>query len=259
MSDDTPLKGADPFARWRGATSARIGLGRAGQAIPTSAMLSFNLAHARARDAVHSALDVEVLRKGVEAETCHVKSQAQTRADYLKNPGLGRQLADGTDLPDGGCEAVIILADGLSATAIQSYGAQISNALMAKMPDWAFGPVVIAEQARVAIGDAVGARMKADLAIVLIGERPGLSASDSVGAYLTWAPRPGRADSERNCISNIRPGGLDPELGAANIAWLANEARRKALTGVQLKDRFADEAALSAADRSKHLQEGKDL
>ena len=237
---------SDYFARWREVTSARIGLGRFGQGMPTRPLLEFQLAHARARDAVHSILDTNRLAEAIEGEVLRVHSAAPDRAAYLQNPGLGRQLSQGACLPEMACDLAIVLADGLSATAIQNHGARIANELRRLLPDWRAAPAVIAEQGRVAIGDEIGSRLGADLVVVLIGERPGLSAADSVGAYLTWKPRAGRADSERNCISNIRtPGGLAPELGAANIAWLAREARALRLTGVGLKDRFADTGTLT--------------
>lgn len=246
MSDQSG-KSKDHFARWRRVTSARIGLGRSGQAIPTRPMLEFQLAHARARDAVHSVLDTGRLANAIEGDVFQAHSAAPDRTTYLQNPGLGRMLSKGTQLPEITCELAIVLADGLSATAIQRHGARIANELRHLLPDWQQAPAVIVQQGRVAIGDEIGSRLGADLVIVLIGERPGLSAADSVGAYLTWKPRPGRSDSERNCVSNIRtPGGLAPELGAANIAWLARQARDLKLTGVGLKDRFADHLTLTA-------------
>jgi ethanolamine ammonia-lyase small subunit len=132
---------------------------------------------------------------------------------------------------------VIVIADGLSATAVQAHAAGVVSALIPRLSDWRLGPLVIARQGRVAIGDAIGEAMAARAVLVLIGERPGLSAADSLGAYLTWAPRTGRRDHERNCVSNIRPGGLEPDLAADKIAWLLGEARRLGFTGVELKDR----------------------
>ncbi len=253
MASDTP-KTPDFFARWRDVTSARIGLGRAGQAMPTSALLDFQLAHAKARDAVHSALDIDALAAELNGEVLRVKSEAVSRANYLQNPSSGRRLSEENTLPQPDADVVIVLADGLSATALQMHGAAIANQLKADLKDWTVGPFVIAEQARVALGDDIGERMGAKVVIVLIGERPGLSAADSVGAYVTWAPKRGCPDSARNCVSNIRvPGGLPLERGAANIAWIVNRARQLQLTGVALKDQFADETSLPAAEISQQI------
>lgn len=241
---DTP----DFFAHWRTVTSARIGLGRAGQSVPTKAMLEFHIAHARARDAVHSALDPKALADELNGDVVIVTSEAADRATYLQNPSMGRRLANPEVLLPGGADVVIVLADGLSATALQTHGATIANRLKNELRDWSVGPFIIAEQARVALGDDIGELMGARVVIVLIGERPGLSAADSVGAYITWAPKRGCPDSARNCISNIRiPDGLPLERGAANIAWIVNRASELKQTGVGLKDRFADEAALRDA------------
>jgi len=222
----------------RKATPARVALGRAGHGLPTRPMLDFQLAHAKAQDAVHAALDVEALRAALPAPALVVASAAADRQDYLMNPDLGRRLdpADAS-LPRDAPDLVIVIADGLSATAVQAHAAAVVAGLVARLGDWRIGPVVIARQGRVAIGDAVGEAMGAGAVVVLIGERPGLSAADSLGAYLTWAPRTGRRDHERNCVSNIRPGGLAPDLAADKIAWLLGEARRLGFTGVELKDR----------------------
>jgi ethanolamine ammonia-lyase small subunit len=235
---DAPLRPVDPFARLRALTSARIGLGRAGQGLPTAPMLDFQLAHARACDAVHAALDVERLRTRISLPSVTVHSAAQDRATYLQNPDLGRRLAEGTSLDRQDCDLAIVVADGLSATAVAAHAPAVIAALVARLADWSIGPVVIAEQARVAIGDPIGEAIGARAVLVLIGERPGLSSPDSLGAYLTWAPIVGRRDSERNCVSNIRdPGGLPPAQAADKIAWLLREARRLGLTGIALKDR----------------------
>ena len=228
----------DPFEVLRRATTARVGLGRAGQGLPTAPMLAFQLAHARARDAVHAALDVERVREALGAGVLSVTSAAPDRAAYLGDPDLGRRLAPGTSLPRGEHDLAIVVADGLSATAVHAHAASVVRALTARLADWTIAPVVVARQGRVAIGDPIGEALGASMVVVLIGERPGLSAADSLGAYLTWCPRPGRVDSERNCVSNIRdPGGLSPDLAADKIAWLLTEARRLGFTGVDLKDR----------------------
>lgn len=249
---DTPAR--DPFAALRAATPARVGLGRAGQGLPTAPMLAFQLAHARARDAVHAELDVDRVRSIISGETLVVHSAAANRAAYLLDPDLGRRLStQSVALVRGNFDLVIVVADGLSATAVHAHAAAVVAGLIARLPDWTLAPVVIARLGRVAIGDPIGAALGARLVVVLIGERPGLSAADSLGAYITFDPKPGRRDSERNCVSNIRePSGLSPDQAADKIAWLLTEARRLGFTGVELKDRevasqLKDQAAIRAS------------
>lgn len=208
-------------------TSARVALGRAGTSLPTAAHLDFQEAHAAARDAVWSVLDPVALGLGAPV----VRSEARDRREYLLRPDLGRRLRaeDRARLPRTGGVAVVV-ADGLCATGVQSQAAALLDAFGT---GW---PVVVALQARVALGDEIGHAMGAEAVVVLIGERPGLSAQDSVGLYLTWAPRPGRTDAERNCISNIRPGGLSHAEAAAKLHWLLRGARALGASGVALKD-----------------------
>ncbi|MCU0888305.1 MAG: ethanolamine ammonia-lyase subunit EutC [Rubritepida sp.] len=208
-------------------TAARVALGRAGTALPTAAHLDFQEAHAAARDAVWSELRPEAL--GLAAPV--VRSEARDRREYLLRPDLGRRLRaeDATRLPRTG-GVVVVIADGLCATGVQAQAAALVAAFGAT---W---PAVIALQARVAIGDDIGAAMGAEAVVVMIGERPGLSAQDSVGLYLTWQPRRGRTDAERNCISNIRPGGMTHADAAAKLHWLLRGARALGATGVALKD-----------------------
>ncbi len=236
---DTPAPPRDPFAALRLATPARVGLGRSGQGLPTGPMLAFQLAHARACDAVHAALDVGRLQADLALPALTVASAAQDRDSYLKNPGLGRSLDPrGDPLPSGNHDLAIVIGDGLSAVAVQAHAAGVVRALIDRLPGWTIAPIVIAGQARVALGDEIGQALGAQAVVMLIGERPGLSAADSLGAYLTWDPRPGRRDHERNCVSNIRrPDGLSCEQAAEKIAWLLGEARRLGFTGVSLKDR----------------------
>ena len=205
-------------------------------------MLAFQLAHARARDAVHAALDVDALSLALGRPSVVVDSAAPDRAAYLQNPDLGRRLnPSASGLPKGDYDLAIVLADGLSAVAVQANGSAVAAALSNRLADWRLAPMVIARQARVAIGDPIGEALGARIVLVLIGERPGLSAADSLGAYLTFDPKPGRRDSERNCVSNIRaPGGLSPDQAADKIAWLLREAKRLGFTGVDLKDRSGD-------------------
>lgn len=234
-------------ARLRRLTQARVGLGRAGEALPTAPMLDFQLAHARARDAVHAGLDIEGLSEAIGREVIEVHSRAADRTVYLQRPDLGRLLASDAVLTPTACDAVLVVADGLSATAVHAHAASLLVALLGRLPDWRIAPVVLARQARVALGDEIGAAVGAPLAVVLIGERPGLSAPDSLGAYLTWQPRRGRIDSERNCVSNIRPPhGLGYAEAADRIAWLMREARARGSTGVTLKDGSGDPSGTGA-------------
>lgn len=239
MAPERPLT-TDTFARLRNATPARIGLGLTGQGMPTRPLLEFELAHARARDAVHSELDANALATALGGQpTILVRSRAGDRRTYLQRPDLGRRLHEGDArrLAPSGSDVAFVVADGLSATAVQSHAAALVLALFERLDDWRVAPVVLASQARVALGDEIGAYLGVDLVVVLIGERPGLSAPDSLGAYITWAPKLGRLDSERNCVSNIRPPvGLSYAAAADTITWLMREARRRRLTGIGLKD-----------------------
>jgi ethanolamine ammonia-lyase small subunit len=220
----------DPWARLRGATSARIGLGRAGDAMALADVLAFQLAHARAP------LDVAALRARLPGALV-VHSAAPDRPTYLRRPDLGRQLAFDCALPRGDYDAVFIIADGLSASAVMAHAVPLFEAVVKRLPGFAIAPPVIATQARVAMGDDIGAALGARLAVMLIGERPGLSVAESLGAYLTYAPTRGIRDSARNCISNIHTeGGLSYDAAADMLSWLMREATRRKLTGVGLKE-----------------------
>lgn len=231
---------AEPFARLRARTPARVFLGRCGTAIPTRAMLEFQLAHARARDAVYDEFEPDRMAALLPSQDVRiVHSRALNRQTYLQRPDLGRRLDDPSTalLSRGDYEAVFVIADGLSARAVHQHAAATLAATLPKLAGWRLAPLVVSCRARVALGDDIGERLGAQLAIVLIGERPGLSAPDSLGVYLTWQPRVGRLDSERNCISNIRPpAGLSYEQAAIRVAWLMNTARRLRVSGIALKE-----------------------
>ncbi|MEX5718260.1 ethanolamine ammonia-lyase subunit EutC [Geodermatophilus maliterrae] len=236
---DRPLPpGNDPWAVLRSATRARVALGRAGDALPTARELEFRAAHAAARDAVHQPLDPSLVRAGLPGrELLEVRSAAPDRATYLQRPDLGRQLAEGTSLPRTDADLAVVVADGLSPRAVHEHAAGLVTPLLERLPGWTVAPLVLAHQARVALGDAVGAALGARAVVVLIGERPGLSSADSLGVYLTWGPRPGRADSERNCVSNVRPPhGLSYAQAADTVAALLGAARELGASGVALKD-----------------------
>jgi ethanolamine ammonia-lyase small subunit len=240
-----------PLGPLRRFTPARIGLGRVGVSLPTREVLAFGLAHARARDAVHAALDPARLLADLgprreAAAPLVVRSAAGDRATYLTRPDLGRRLADGEERRlEAGAKvagadrppAVLVIADGLSAVAVQRHAPPLVAALRSRSAArWGAAPVVIALQGRVALGDQIGALLGARLVAVLIGERPGLTSSDSLGVYLTFEPHPGRTDAERNCVSNVRAGGLGCEEAARRVDWLAEAALARRLSGVGLED-----------------------
>jgi ethanolamine ammonia-lyase small subunit len=227
-------------------TPARVGLGRAGASLPTEALLAFTLDHARARDAVHAVFDVRAIASGLGAlgiDACEVASLAHSRKDYLARPDLGRKL-DGTSQhllasrPSGPCQLAVVIGDGLSPSAVNAHAVELVRELVPRLAedDIGIGHAVIASGARVALGDEIGALLGARMVVMLIGERPGLSAPDSLGAYIAFAPKIGLTDAERNCVSNIHGAGLGCDEAAFRIAWLVREGLARGLTGVALKD-----------------------
>jgi len=236
----------DPWFLLGRRTPARIGLGRAGGSLPTREVLSFALAHAQARDAVHTRLDGAALGAELTAMGLGVialDSAARERPLYLSRPDLGRRLSDPSRTrlmqhAGGACDIALMIGDGLSAAAVMAHAPAVVRALLplAAGLGLSVGPLAVVEGARVALGDEIGAALGARVVVVLIGERPGLSSANSLGIYLTYAPRPGRTDAERNCISNVRPEGLAPDAAAAKLAWLIDTALKRQLTGVDLKD-----------------------
>jgi ethanolamine ammonia-lyase small subunit len=230
----------------RDLTPARVGLGRSGASLPTTALLDFTLDHARARDAVHAAFDVSSLISGLDAlglPAFEVGSLARNRRDYLARPDLGRKLDQAsrdllTNNNTGSCRLAIAIGDGLSPSAVNAHALELVRKLIPGLAadGIKIGPVVIATGARVALGDEIGAILGAEMLVMLIGERPGLSASDSLGAYLTFAPKVGLTDAQRNCVSNIHARGLSYEEAALRIAWLVREGLARQISGVALKD-----------------------
>jgi ethanolamine ammonia-lyase small subunit len=239
-------------------TPARVGLGRTGPSVPTTEQLRFQLDHALARDAVHAHLNVPALLRALQQRklaalavqsAVTVDPQQDARQLYLRRPDLGRTLhpqsvqalqqlsANSNEKP----EIVFIIADGLSALAIERHALPLLDATIDLLnPDQSrIGPICIVTQARVAIGDEIGQLLHAQLAVTLIGERPGLSAPDSLGVYITWQPRPGRTDAERNCISNIRNEGLSYAEAAQRILFYINGAKQLQCTGIRLKENTA--------------------
>ncbi len=244
-----PGRPLDPWQRLAALTPARIGLGRAGSGLGTGETLRFALAHAQARDAVHAALDEAALAselKKLGLDSITLASRAAGRASYLLRPDLGRALDAASRAAlearaDTSCDIALVVADGLSASAIAAQTAPFLASFLplAQHHHWSLSPAVIVSQGRVAIGDEIGALLGARLSLLLIGERPGLSSPDSLGLYITYAPRPGRRDGERNCVSNIHGAGLSSTEAAARAAWLIDAALARGLSGVALKDESA--------------------
>jgi ethanolamine ammonia-lyase small subunit len=244
----------DPPDFWdelRLSTQSRIGLGRAGDSLPTDRVLEFRAAHAAARDAVHLPLDADELARQVEAlglgSPVRVTSRAGSRAEYLRRPDLGRLPADLAGVPHSGADLGFVLGDGLSPRALMDHGAGLLGALAEELSDrYSLAPPVIATEARVALGDHIAEAMGVRTLIVLIGERPGLSVADSLGIYLTHLPRAGRTDADRNCVSNIHPPeGLGYAQAAKVVAGLVSGARKLGRSGVDLKDTSRSDALSS--------------
>lgn len=240
----------DPWGNLKTFTEARIALGRAGGSVPTAPRLDFQLAHARARDAVMCPFDPDALAERIRPlhpEVIVAPSLAADRATFLQRPDLGRRLSEaGRDAlakvplnPD----LVIVLSDGLSTIAVMEQAAPTLAALLPLFArdGWTLAPIVIVPHGRVAVQDEIGGRLNAGLSLMLLGERPGLGSPDSLGAYFTFAPLPGRTDAERNCVSNIRAQGLPPAAAAQKIHALLTASRRLGLSGVSLKDENAQD------------------
>jgi ethanolamine ammonia-lyase small subunit len=218
----------------RAFTPARVALGRTGHSLTTHELLRFQLDHARARDAVYEALDPS----SIPHHPLVLHSAARDRASYLRRPDLGRRLSEESraTLVKGEYDAAIVVADGLSAKGVHRHAGDLLAELLPRLNEWCLAPLTVALQARVAIGDEIGEALAARLVVVLIGERPGLTSPDSLGAYLTWEPRIGRTDAERNCISNIRTEGLSYAAAAGTLEFLMRESRVRKLSGVGLKE-----------------------
>jgi ethanolamine ammonia-lyase small subunit len=236
----------DAWQQLKSFTRARIAIGRVGSSLPTKEVLDFGLSHAMARDAVHLPLDINALEKNIQAQgfsTLRAKSMAADRATYLLRPDWGRRLQEQSLVnlqnlsQPKPIDFLIVVGDGLSSLAVARHAAPLLAEMRHYLPsDWHTGHVVIASQARVAIGDEIGQALSAKMVVMLIGERPGLSSPDSLGIYLTYNPKLGLSDADRNCISNVRPEGLQYDAAAKKLIWLAKEAMRIKVTGVALKD-----------------------
>ena len=236
----------DPWSKLARLTPARIALGRAGASLPTREWLAFALAHAQARDAVHRGFDAAAIKAALTAlglEALEVASEAADRATYLRRPDLGRRLSAASRLALGQlspakADIAFVIGDGLSAAAAEAEAVPLITSMRPRLAGLglSIAPLVIAHGCRVALGDVIGAALGIKAVVVLIGERPGLSSPESLGIYLTFDPKFGRNDAERNCISNVRPAGLSSEAAAFKLAWLIREAFARKLTGVALKD-----------------------
>jgi ethanolamine ammonia-lyase small subunit len=258
----TPVPPGRTLRDLRRLTPARVGIGRSGAGMPTDALLAFTLDHARARDAVHAAFDSSALMQRLAAfglEPLEVRSRVRDRKEYLRRPDLGRMLDEASQLALAAhgrrpCRLAIVVGDGLSPAAVNSHASELVRGLVPRLAidGIQVDCTVVASGARVALGDEIGAILSARMLVMLIGERPGLSSPDSLGAYLTFAPRPGRTDAERNCASNIHGAGLDHDEAASRIAWLVREGLARGITGVALKDE-------SGGGRSQRLDTGRGL
>jgi ethanolamine ammonia-lyase small subunit len=246
MSEDKPTLIHDPWGQLKSFTRARIALGRVGSSLPTQEVLNFGLSHAMARDAVHLALDVNALATQIKQlgfNVTQVHSRAPDRASYLLRPDWGRRLDEASlnvlheAKPAHPIDFLLVVGDGLSSLAVERHVVPFIAEVQKIVPQhWVLGDVVIASQARVAIADEIGSTLGARMVAMLIGERPGLSSPDSLGLYLTYQPKVGCSDADRNCISNVRPEGLNYAAAAKKLIWLAVEAMRLQVSGVALKD-----------------------
>ena len=244
----TNLGRPDPWSVLTRYTAARIGLGRAGGSIPTKPLLEFQLAHARARDAVQRDLDADVVQRALTErgfEVLRLQTEAPDRRTFIQRPDLGRilgpeakALLERKASAAAPVDVVFVVADGLSAQAAERHAPALLEHIASKLTDarWRLAPVCVVSQGRVAVGDEIGALLPAAMTVILIGERPGLSSPDSLGIYLTWDPVPGRSNAERNCISNVRPEGLSYAAAAHKLFYLMTEARRRKLSGLDLKE-----------------------
>jgi ethanolamine ammonia-lyase small subunit len=251
----------------RAFTPARVGLARTGVSLSTRDRLDFERCHALARDAVHARLESAALARTLgsvlagyllSGAVLRLHSAAPDRVTYLQRPDLGRALSQSSCTllaahaeahPGNAPDLALIVADGLSALAVERHAAPLLEELLPRLQNWSLAPLTVVEQGRVAIGDEIGQTLRAQIAVILIGERPGLSSPDSLGAYITWEPRPGRTDAERNCISNIRPEGLPYFQAAAQLGVILEQARHRRLTGVALREQ-------TGFDQTRSLERG---
>lgn len=230
-------------------TNARIALGRAGHSLPTNKVLEFRMAHAMAKDAINTELDLLNLGEDIKKlglKSMILQSQITNDINYLKNPNMGRflnemSLKELEDCPKKNNTLTIIIADGLSAEAVNIHAIKLIEQLIPKLKFKNISPIIVVKYGRVAISDEIGEMLNSNIALILIGERPGLSSPTSMGAYITYNPKKGNTDEKRNCISNIQTEGLSYEFAAMKIAYLIDEMLHKKISGVDLKDNFSDQ------------------
>ncbi len=236
-------------------TPARIARGRAGHSIPTNELLKFQSDHAQARDAVYSELAIQKITQNFielfDSQVLLLKSEIKNRPQYLQRPDLGRTLSQKSreELMEGNwseSDICFIIADGLSAQAINQHALPVLENLLPRLQkiNWEIGPICLVEQGRVAIGDEIGFLLKSEIVVILIGERPGLTSPDSMGAYITFRPSVGMTDESRNCVSNIRPQGMDFQMATDKILYILTEMKSKKLSGVNLKDEYDKDVLL---------------
>lgn len=241
----------DPWIDLRRFTQARIALGRTGHAIPTPALLDFQLAHAQARDAVHFPWDITTFAAQVRElgqEVLLLETPVSSRSEYLRRPDLGRVLTEAsrtrlTDYNASAADVALMVTNGLSSTAVERHGVALLQTIVEgfRARQYRIAPICLVANGRVALADDIGSLLAAKVAVIIVGERPGLSAADSLGLYLTFAPRTGNTDAERNCISNVRPpAGLGYAAAAAKLLYLTEESLRRGISGVGLKDRMGE-------------------
>ncbi|MDR9424851.1 MAG: ethanolamine ammonia-lyase subunit EutC [Marinobacter sp.] len=272
MSENKSIVTENVWRMLRQYTDARIGLGRAGVSLPTHELLKFQLAHAQARDAVHFPLNVNELFEDLcgsemiapEKPPLLLKSQAEDRLIYLQRPDLGRRLSEASleslsrhrAADDSRPDIAIAIVDGLSSSAVRNNALPMVKQFLADLDEeresWTVAPLTIVEEGRVAIGDQIGECLRARVVVVFIGERPGLSSPDSLGIYLTWQPEDGLSDARRNCISNVRPGGLSFEQASQRLLYLMREAKKLGTSGVNLKDR-TEEVVIERTENNKNF------
>lgn len=251
-----------PVMSLRQFTDARISIGRCGSSLPTEELMDFRLCHAMARDAVHIPLDLkktaEAISLSAETDVVILESMAVTREEYLRRPDLGRKLSEESltriNRGKSGFDISVSVADGLSSMAIDKSAAVFLSLLIPLLrADYTLSPVSLIKHGRVAVADEVASAYGAKLAIILIGERPGLKSPDSMGIYMTYDPEPEITDERRNCISNIRPGGMTYPAGVSKLIYLVNESMKRKLSGVDLKDEQGKELIADTGDGKKIL------
>jgi ethanolamine ammonia-lyase small subunit len=246
-SDDSLLPGGWPdiVRKIRARTPARVLAGRAGASYRTNTQLDLRQAHAAARDAVRDELDLERFGRDFIAHwrLFEVASAASSKDEYLLQPNLGRSLSEASrsellqrcpprrDLQ-------IAVGDGLSVTAVLAQVPKLLPALYdgAKTRGWTFGQVFVIRHCRVGILNEIGETLMPTVAVLLIGERPGLATAESLSAYMAYRPSHKHTDADRNLISNIHARGVGSADAATRILNLAAQMMNAKSSGTQLRE-----------------------